>query len=50
MVETSSDLTLGMTVADWWSITDRPKNAFWVREGDHDRFYEVLNLALARLP
>ena len=24
-VETSSELTLGMTVADWWGITDRPE-------------------------
>ena len=23
-IETASDLTLGMTVADWWRVTDRP--------------------------
>ncbi len=26
-IETVSDLTLGMTVADWWGVTDRAKNA-----------------------
>ena len=25
-VETASELTMGMTVADWWSVTGRPKN------------------------
>ena len=49
-IETSSPLTMGMTVADWWGITDRPKNAFWVREGGSCRLYEVLNEALTRLP
>jgi len=24
-IETGSELTLGMTVADWWGVTDRPK-------------------------
>lgn len=49
-VELSSPLTMGMTVADWWQITDRPKNVFWVRNGDDKRFYELLNDSLRRLP
>jgi purine nucleosidase len=49
-VETSSDLTLGMTVADWWGITDRPKNAFYVRDGDPEAFYALLTQCLGRLP
>ena len=24
-IETQSELTLGMTVADWWGVTDRPR-------------------------
>lgn len=32
VVETASDLTLGMTVVDWWGVTDRPKNAFYIRD------------------
>ena len=27
-IETESELTLGMTVADWWRVTDREPNAF----------------------
>ncbi|KAF7553536.1 hypothetical protein G7Z17_g3547 [Cylindrodendrum hubeiense] len=49
-VETTSQLTLGMTVADWWGITTRPKNVFWVRHGDDERLFEILNQALACLP
>ena len=49
-VETGSSLTLGMTVADWWLITDRPHNAFYVRSGDADRFYDLLLQALRQLP
>ena len=41
-IETSSELTMGMTVADWWGVTDRPKNAFFVRDLDADGFYNLL--------
>jgi purine nucleosidase len=49
-VETASELTLGMTVADWWGITDRPKNAFFVRDGDQEGYYALLIECLGRLP
>ncbi|MEZ5666077.1 MAG: nucleoside hydrolase [Alphaproteobacteria bacterium] len=49
-IETESALTLGMSVADWWRITDRPRNAFWVRDGDPEAYYRLLLDALARLP
>ena len=49
-VETSGQLTLGMTVADWWQITDRPKNAYYVRNGDAARFYQLLLDCLKNLP
>ena len=29
-VETKSDLTLGMTVADWWRVSDREPNALFI--------------------
>ncbi|MFN4099009.1 MAG: nucleoside hydrolase [Pararhodobacter sp.] len=48
-IETQSELTLGMTVADWWGITDRPKNAFFVGACDADGFYDLLTERLARL-
>ncbi|MBB3998420.1 nucleoside hydrolase [Aureimonas pseudogalii] len=49
-IETSSSLTRGMTVADYWGVTDRPKNAFFVRSGDADGFFALLAERIARLP
>lgn len=48
-VETGSELTRGMTVTDYWHVTDRPKNTFFVRSGDSDAFYALLTERLARL-
>ena len=41
-VETASELTMGMTVADWWRVTDRPENVFFVRDLDADAFFALL--------
>jgi len=49
-VETASPLTLGMTVADWWRITDRPKNVNYLRRADAAGFFDLLAERLARLP
>lgn len=49
-IETSSPLTLGMTVADWWQITDRPRNVNYLRDADADGFYALLTERIARLP
>ena len=49
-VELQGTLTAGMTVADWWQITDRPKNAFYVRDGDPVAYYDLLTSALGNLP
>ncbi|MBO0903191.1 nucleoside hydrolase [Jiella sonneratiae] len=49
-VETASELTRGMTVTDYWGVTGRPKNAFWVRSGNADRFYALLTERIGRLP
>jgi purine nucleosidase len=49
-IEISSELTMGMTVADWWRVTDRPANALYLRDGDADGFYALLTERLARLP
>jgi purine nucleosidase len=48
-VETCSELTMGMTVIDWWGITDRPKNAMVMRDVDADGFFDLLIERLARL-
>lgn len=48
-IETASELTLGMTVADWWGITKRPKNALFIGGIDAEGFYSRLTERLARL-
>lgn len=49
-IETQSPLTTGMTVVDWWSVTDRPTNAHFMFNVDADRFYNLLTERLAQLP
>jgi purine nucleosidase len=49
-IETESPLTIGMTVADWWGMTQRPKNCFMVRHADANAFYALLTRRLAQLP
>lgn len=48
-VEISSELTMGMTVVDWWGVTDRSKNAMVMRDIDADGFFALLTDRLARL-
>ncbi len=48
-IETRSPLTRGMTVADWWGVTDRPKNALFIGDLDADGFFALLTERLARL-
>ena len=48
-VETASELTMGMTVVDWWGVTKRPKNATFMRDIDHDDFFALLVERLGRL-
>ena len=46
-IETASPLTLGMTVADWWRVTDRPPNATVMNDIDADAYYRLLTERLA---
>ncbi|WP_439148836.1 nucleoside hydrolase [Sulfitobacter sp.] len=48
-IETQSELTMGMTVADWWGVTDREPNATFMGEIDADGFFDLLTERLARL-
>ena len=48
-IETTSPLTRGMTVADWWGVTKRPKNAMFMGDVDAAGFYDLLTERLARL-
>jgi len=48
-IETGSELTLGMTVADWWGVSGRAVNAFFVGDVDAQGFFDLLTERLARL-
>ncbi|MCS5497300.1 nucleoside hydrolase [Cnuibacter physcomitrellae] len=48
-VETGSELTMGMLVADWWHVTDLPRNVWYAREVDAEPFYQELLARIGRL-
>ena len=48
-IETMSELTMGMSVADWWGVTDRAPNATFIGSIDADGFFDLLTERLARL-
>ncbi|WP_439143227.1 nucleoside hydrolase [Planktotalea sp.] len=48
-VETTSELTLGMTVADWWGVSGREPNAMFMGDVDAQGFFDLLTVRLARL-
>ena len=49
-IETRSDLTMGMTVIDWWQVSGRSHNAFVVGDIDADAFFTLITERLATLP
>ncbi|WP_193178005.1 nucleoside hydrolase [Oricola nitratireducens] len=48
-IETGSELTMGMTVVDWWGVTGRAKNAHVLRDVDANGFFGLLTERIARL-
>ncbi|WP_435260048.1 nucleoside hydrolase [Thioclava sp. FR2] len=48
-IETQSELTMGMTVADWWGVTNRPANALFMGSVDAERFFALLTDRIGRL-
>jgi purine nucleosidase len=48
-VETQSQLTMGMTVVDWWHVTERPKNVQFLRTVDVEGFFDLFIGRLARI-
>jgi purine nucleosidase len=50
VVETAGIFTTGMSVVDWWGVTNRPQNAMFLREVDVEGFYALLTERLGRLP
>ncbi len=49
-VETTSPLTTGMTVIDWWGVSGRKTNAYVVRDIDVAGFYDTIFDSFRRLP
>ncbi|MDP5307791.1 nucleoside hydrolase [Paracoccus spongiarum] len=49
-IETRGEFTTGMTVADWWRVSDRPANALFIRSLDRGGLFDLLGSRLARLP
>jgi purine nucleosidase len=48
-IELKSELTLGMTVIDWWQVTKRKHNALVLKDVDDEGFFELLTERVARL-
>ena len=48
-IETTSELTMGMTVIDWWGVTDLPKNALVLGDVDAGGFFDLITERLATL-
>lgn len=48
-IETQSELTVGMTVVDWWRVSGRKANAQVMRNVDADGFFDLLIDRFARL-
>lgn len=48
-IETKGEFTLGMTVADWWRVTERAPNALFIGGVDADGFFGLLTERVGRL-
>jgi purine nucleosidase len=48
-IELQSELTVGMTVVDWWRVSGRTPNATFMRSVDADGFFDLLIERFARL-
>ena len=49
-VEQTSELTLGATPVDWWGITGKTPNVYYIDSIENDGFYALLAEKLATLP
>ena len=48
-IELQSELTIGMTVVDWWRVSGREPNAMVMRNVDADGFFDLLIERFARI-
>lgn len=49
-IECESELTMGMTVIDWWGVTGKPPTAHVIKDVDSQGFFDLLGDRIARLP
>jgi purine nucleosidase len=49
-IECESELTMGMTVVDWWGVTGKPPTALVIKDIDSEGFFDLLSDRIARLP
>ena len=49
-IETQSELTMGMTVTDYWNVTDNTKNVNFLDNVDDIGYFELIKNCLLRLP
>lgn len=49
-IECESELTMGMTVVDWWGVTGKPPTAHVIKDVDSQGFFDLLSERVARLP
>lgn len=49
-IECESELTMGMTVIDWWGVTERKRNATVCRSVNAQGFFDLLTERIAKLP
>ncbi|MTH80074.1 nucleoside hydrolase [Paracoccus aestuariivivens] len=48
-IETQGELTLGMTVADWWRVTGREPNALFIRDINRAGFFDLMTQRITSL-
>ena len=41
-IEIHSELTMGMTVVDWWNVTDRQPNVTYINKINSDGFFQLI--------
>lgn len=49
-IELQSELTLGMTVTDWWRVTEKKENVYFIKDVDTERVLELFISRLSNLP
>ena len=41
-IEIQSELSLGMTIVDWWNVTDRKPNVTYINQINADEFFQLI--------